>query len=115
VRPEVPPASGESGINSDPTQTIGFTANVENPKSGNGKVAVNVKDKAGKPVDDATVVVKLSMPKHGHDIEPLALKHSSAGWYEAPRALVMPGAWQADVTVTTKGGDKVDQTSSFTR
>ena len=95
--------------------TIRFTANMENPESGNGKIAVDVKDKSGKPVDDATVVVKLSMPKHGHDIEPLALKHTSVGWYEAPRALVMPGAWQAEVTVTTKGGDKVNQAFSFTR
>src|SRR4051812_4489050 len=70
--------------------TIGFLPDLDSPKTGGAKVAVNVKDKAGKPVDDAKVVVALSMPKHGHKKDSLALKSTGHGWYESKTQLVMP-------------------------
>lgn len=96
--------------------TIGFLPDLENPKTGSGKVSVHVKDKAGKPVDDAKVSVALSMPKHGHKKkEPLTLKSTGSGWYSTPTTLVMPGGWQADVVVTPASGDKVSQSFSFAK
>jgi len=95
--------------------TIGFHPELETPKTGGAKIGVHVKDKAGKPVDDAKVVVKLSMPKHEHDIAPLDLKSAGKGWYETKTQLQMPGGRKADVEVTPKSGDTVKQSFSFSK
>lgn len=95
--------------------TIGFHADLDNPKTGAAKVAVHVKDKAGKSVDNAKVAVTLTMPKHKHGKKPLTLKSTGHGRYEAPTLLVMPGAWSATVEVTPASGDTVKQSFSFSK
>lgn len=95
--------------------TIGFDADLDNPKTGAAKVAVHVLDKAGKPVENAAVVATISMPKHGHGKKPLPLKSAGHGRYEATTNLTMPGAWRADVEITPASGDTVKQAFSFGR
>jgi hypothetical protein len=95
--------------------TIGFDADLENPKTGAARVAVHVKDLAGNPVEHAKVVASLSMPKHRHGKRPFALKHVGHGRYEAGTNLVMTGGWTADVAVTPPSGDTVKQKFSFSR
>jgi hypothetical protein len=95
--------------------TIGFAAEVDNPKLGNGKIIVHVKDKGGKPVTDAEVVVKLTMPEHKHGKEPLVLKSAGHGAYAAATQLGMGGTYHALVQVAPKGGDAVQQTFSFAK
>jgi nitrogen fixation protein FixH len=95
--------------------TIGFDADLDSPKTGAPKVAVHVKDQAGKPVEDAKAVATLTMPRHEHGKKPITLKNTGHGRYEAPTQLVMPGTWQTDVEVTPAGGDTVKQSFSFSK
>jgi len=95
--------------------SIGFSADLESPKSGAAAVAVHVLDKGKKGVDDAAVVVTLTMPNHKHGKAPFTLKSAGHGRYAAATKLVMPGAYQADVAVTLAGGDTVKQSFSFTK
>jgi hypothetical protein len=95
--------------------TVGFDADLDSPKSGAATVAVHLKDKTGKPVNDAGVVATLTMPKHEHGKKPLTLKNTGHGRYEATTQLVMSGGWRADVEVTPAGGDTVKQSFSFSR
>ena len=94
---------------------IGFTADLENRKTGAGRVSVHVQDAQKKPVTDATVTVALSMPKHGHARKPIVLKHASHGRYDARTQFQMAGAWQANVEVTSHGGDTIKQAFSFSK
>lgn len=95
--------------------SVGFDADVENTKTGAARVAVHVKDKAGKPVDDAAVTVTLTMPKHAHGKKPLELKSAGHGRYETATILGMAGGWKADVQVKPATGDTVTQAFSFAR
>lgn len=95
--------------------TIGFSADLDNVKTGAAKVAVHVRDKADKPVDDAKVVAVVNMPKHGHQPKTLTLKNAGHGMYSTTAQLQMPGAWQADVEVTPASGDTVKQSFSFSK
>ena len=95
--------------------TIGFDADLDNPKLGSGRIAVHVKDAAGKPVSNAKVAVKLSMPGHGHEPRTVALKSAGHGRYAANTRLVMPGGWNAEVQVTPASGDTVKQSFAFSK
>ncbi len=95
---------------------LGLDVNVDSPKTSGAVVAVHVMDKDKKPVRDAKVTLDLSMPGHGHrSRETLKLRHTGDGRYEAATAIVMPGAYQADVRATLAGADTVKQSFSFSR
>ena len=95
--------------------TIGFDADLDSPKTGAARLAVHVKDAAGKPVNNAKVAVRLSMPKHEHDARTVTLKSAGHGRYHANTQLVMPGGWNAEVQVTPASGDTIKQGFSFAR
>ena len=94
---------------------VGLDVNLDSPKTGASTVAVHVMDKDKKPIRDAKVKVALTMPGHGHKREPLMLRNTGHGRYEAATMIVMPGAYQADADVTTAGGDTVKQSFSFSK
>jgi hypothetical protein len=95
--------------------TIGFSADLDNVKTGTSKVAVHVRDNADKPEDDAKVEAVNSKPKHGHQPKAHTLKNAGHGMYSTTTQLQMPGAWQADVEVIPAGGDTVKQSFSFSK
>lgn len=95
--------------------TLGFAADLENPKLGNARLIVNVADKSGAPVNGAKVTVTLSMPEHGHGLRPLTAKGHGNGRYWVVTNLAMGGTWNAEVAVTTPKGDTAKQVFTFGR
>lgn len=95
---------------------VGLVVDVENPKLGTGQLVAHVQDARKKSVNDAKVVVKLSMPVHKHSAKPIALKSRGDGEYAAKtNTLGMSGGWLAEVAVTPKSGDTVKQLFAFTK
>lgn len=93
--------------------TISFDVDLANVKTGAATMAVHVKDKAGKPVEDATVVVNLTMPEHRHTLKPLTSKHTGHGRYLHAAHLASKGVWRAVVNVTLADGERVKQSFAF--
>lgn len=96
--------------------TVGFSADLVNPKFGIATLGVRLTDKNGAPVTNAKVSATLSMPKHGHTTDPITFRHRGKGKYtgSTPR-LRMEGVWEAEVSVKTAKGDTVSQKFSFVR
>jgi hypothetical protein len=95
---------------------VGLSADLENPKFGLARFNLRVTDKDGAPVSNAKVALVLSMPEHGHASKPFTAKRAGKGKYVAStNALVMQGAWRAEVALTTLKGDTVKQVFTFTR
>ena len=95
---------------------LGLSADLENPKFGQARFRIRVSDQNGAPVNNAKVTLVLSMPQHGHRSKPLAARSEGKGRYvAATNALVMQGAWRAEVALTTPKGDTVKQVFTFAR
>lgn len=96
--------------------TIGFSAETISPKSGIARLIVRLNDAAGKAVNNAKVAVHLTMPEHNHRVKkPIQLKRERNGKYTGITSrLLMTGAWEAEVAVTTPKGDVVKQKFGFT-
>jgi hypothetical protein len=95
---------------------VGLVVDVDSPKLGGGQLVAHVQDADKHPVNDAKVVVTLSMPAHKHAGKPIALKSRGHGEYAAKtNTLGMSGGWLATVAVTPKSGDTVKQVFAFAK
>ena len=77
----------------------------ESPVVGSNSMEIMIKDKAGKAVTDATVVVTASMPSMPGmpAMENKADAKLEGGKYKAKIALSMGGAWNMSVRITQGG------------
>ena len=75
---------------------------------------VDVSDANGKPIEGATIAVKLWMPDHGHGNTVIpSVTDKGGGEYEIGDVLFyMPGIWQVTFTVTPPNG--TDDQAVFT-
>ena len=89
------------------TGTLQIEASLEQdpPKTGKNVLMITVKDKAGSPVEKATVTVDPQMPSMGHgSSEAAKVEEVGQGKYKAsPVTFQMGGEWE--VTVNAKKGD----------
>jgi nitrogen fixation protein FixH len=69
-------------------------------------VRVEVKDKAGVPVEGATVTLKSGMPGMSHGGPKGTLADKGKGIYEATGTFSMGGTWRLGIEVTTTGTSK---------
>ena len=87
---------------------VTFASEPSPPAAGTNSVSVAVTDKAGRPVENATVTIALSMPAMPAMNMPAMrtdsrLSHQGAGLYRGTADLSMGGTWNAVVSVTRDG------------
>jgi Cu(I)/Ag(I) efflux system membrane fusion protein len=76
---------------------------LDTAKLGENILRIQVRDKAGKPVTDATVSLDYTMDMPGMLIDKAAAKHVGEGEYEAPVRFTMAGPWGVTVSVQRHG------------
>ncbi len=89
-----------------------LTMNPVNAKAGDATFTAKV-TRDGKPVTNAKVMLKTSMPTMGMPGPDETLKHTSGGAYEGKVNLGMGGYWQGDVEIEV-GKDKGVAAYGFT-
>ena len=85
---------------------LGWSVALEVVPAGDGwvRVAVDLEDRFGNLIKDATVRARLVRPTHqGHDLD-LALAHEVGGTYAAETALPLAGQWDVEIGVVTPTG-----------
>jgi hypothetical protein len=98
--------------------TLAFSAELQDPEDmGVARLTVRVTDTSGAPVNGLKVTVRLWMGDHEHSLPPLtARSFFSKGEYWATTGhLQMNGVWNAEVSITTPGGDVVKQAFTFSK
>ena len=85
--------------------SVEITMNKESPVVGSNNMAIAIKDKAGKAVTDAKVVVTASMPAMPGmpAMENKADAKPDGGKYKAKIDLSMGGSWNMSVRITEGG------------
>jgi hypothetical protein len=83
--------------------TVTVSTGTESAKLGDNTLRVQVKDKADRPVTDATVSLEYTMDMPGMMIGKADAKHVSDGVYEAPVRFVMTGPWGVTISVQRPG------------
>jgi len=95
---------------------IGFAVLQNDPKRDEVRLMISLTDRSGAPVNDARVVLALSMPEHRHFLKPRTASHEGQGRYGMTTGLAqMDGRWQAEVAITPPGGKVVKQVFVFYR
>jgi hypothetical protein len=95
---------------------LGFSTVADESKRDEVSLKISVADHSGAPVNDAAVVVRLSMPGHRHQLKPKTAISAGSGRYVVRTGLAqMNGRWQADVSVTTSKGGTRSQVFTFYR
>lgn len=100
----VPESSGQAPVTVGKVR-VAFTSDPDPLKPGTNSLAVTVVDTNGKPVEDATVKVTLSMPAMpSMNMAAMrtesVLSHQEAGRYRGTGELAMGGTWSVSVTVS---------------
>lgn len=85
---------------------LGWSIRIEFEQAGdrNGRLAVRALDKAGAPLDGASVAARLVRPtQSGYDFD-VTLNPAGAGWYEAELALPLRGQWDIQTQIEHPSG-----------
>jgi nitrogen fixation protein FixH len=76
------------------------------PEAGEGPIAFELIDGAGRPVDDAAVTLELSRPDTSRDTRAAAARAGGSGRWSAALAFPAAGPWDVRFDVV-RGGDRV--------
>jgi RND family efflux transporter MFP subunit len=109
------PAPPEQAAQAAPSVRVQLTTRPRPAKVGKNKLEAQVGDAQGRPIEGATVDVRLFMPQMGN-MAPMeakaSLAHTGGGRYEGE--IDIPMAWSWETTVTVRKDDKVVGTAMTT-
>jgi nitrogen fixation protein FixH len=85
---------------------LGLEVRLAPPEAGEGPIAFELIDGAGRPVDDGAVTLELSRPDTSRDMRAAAARAGGSGRWSAALAFPAAGPWDVRFDVA-RGGDRV--------
>ncbi len=117
----VPPAQAEILAKAGPfsemahLETMMIKLSITPAKLGMNTPTIELHSHDGTPITEASAGLRVRMPEHDMGLQNLDAKETAPGVYlSEPLVFGMPGAWQVEVVVLTKGGQEVRHTFSVT-